>query len=75
MFINKAQNLEYLNSFKLNNVEVPKFIFFNLNEWKQDKQKLILQIKNQLNKKYVLDRLFIKKIMQNPLLLENLIVL
>ena len=61
MFINKAQNLEYLNSFKLNNVEVPKFIFFNLNEWKQNKQKLILQIKNQLNKKICIRSSFYKE--------------
>ena len=51
MFINKAQNLEYLNSFKLKNIGVPRFIFFNLSEWKKNKQKLILQIINQLNKK------------------------
>ena len=27
MFKNKAQNLEFLNSYNINNVEVPKFIF------------------------------------------------
>ena len=61
MFINKAQNLEYLNSFKLNNIEVPEFIFFNVSEWKKNKQKLILQIKNQLNKKICIRSSFYKE--------------
>ncbi len=47
MFINKAQNLEYLNSFKLKNIEVPSFIFFNLSEWKKNKQKLMQHQKHK----------------------------
>ena len=61
MFINKAQNLEYLNSFKLNNIKIPKFIFFNISDWKKNKQKLILQIRNQLNKKICIRSSFYKE--------------
>ena len=61
MFINKAQNLEYLNSFKLNNVEIPKFIFFNLRQWKKDKENLINKVKNQLNKKICVRSSFYKE--------------
>ena len=61
MFINKAQNLEYLDTFKLKNVEVPRFIFFNLSEWRKNKQKLILQITNQLNKKICIRSSFYKE--------------
>ena len=39
MFKNKAQNLEFLDSYNINNVEVPKFIFFDVNEWNKNKKK------------------------------------
>ena len=29
MFINKAQNLNYLEKFKIKNTGIPKFIYFN----------------------------------------------
>ena len=61
MFINKAQNLKYLDSFKLNNIEIPKFIFFNIIEWKKNKPKLIEQIKNQLNEKICIRSSFYKE--------------
>jgi hypothetical protein len=61
MFTNKAENLEYLESFKLTNVEVPRFIFFNLSEWKKNKKKIILRIKNQLKKKICIRSSFYKE--------------
>ena len=51
MFKNKAQNLEFLNSFKINNVEIPKFIFFNIDDWNKNKEKLIKLIKKLLIRK------------------------
>ena len=41
MFKNKAQNLEFLDTHNINNVEVPKFIFFDVNDWNQNRKKLI----------------------------------
>jgi len=61
MFINKAQNLEYLNSFKIKNIEIPKFIFFNVEDWKKNREKLILQIKKELNKKICIRSSFYKE--------------
>ena len=40
MFLNKAQNLNYLNAFKIKNVKIPKFIFFNIFDWKKNKNTL-----------------------------------
>ena len=51
MFKNKAQNLEFLDTHNIINVEVPKFIFFNVNDWNQNKKKLIEKINKQLIKK------------------------
>ena len=51
MFKNKAQNLKFLDSYNINNVEIPKFIFFNVNDWNQNKKKLIEKINKQLIKK------------------------
>ena len=48
MFKNKAQNLKFLDSYNINNVEVPKFIFFNVNEWNKNKKKLIEKINKKL---------------------------
>ena len=50
MFKNKAQNLKFLDSYNINNVEVPKFIFFNVNEWNKNKKKLIEKINKKLIK-------------------------
>ena len=50
MFKNKAQNLEFLDSYNINNVEVPKFIFFDVNEWNKNKKKLIEKINKKLIK-------------------------
>ena len=44
MFINKAQNLSHLSKFKISNVEIPKFIFFNVGEWKTNKNLLIHKV-------------------------------
>ena len=41
MFLNKAQNLNHLSKFKITNVEIPKFIFFNVEEWKTNKNLLV----------------------------------
>ena len=51
MFKNKAQNLEFLNSYKIDNVEVPKFFIFDVSDWKKNKKKLIEKINKKLNKK------------------------
>ena len=51
MFKNKAQNLEFLNSHKIDNVEVPKFIFFDVNDWNRNKKKLIEKINKKLIRK------------------------
>ena len=51
MFKNKAQNLEFLDTHNINNVEVPKFIFFDVNDWNQNRKKLIEKINKQLIKK------------------------
>jgi len=51
MFLNKAQNLKNLSKFDIKNVEIPKFIYFNVSEWKKDSDKLIKQIKKRLQKR------------------------
>jgi phosphohistidine swiveling domain-containing protein len=51
MFKNKAQNLEFLNSYKIDNVEVPKFFIFDVSDWKKNKKILIEKINKKLNKK------------------------
>ena len=61
MFINKAQNLKYLNSFKIPNVEIPKFIFFNVGDWEKSKGKIIIQIKKKLNKRICIRSSFYKE--------------
>ncbi len=48
MFLNKAQNLKNLSKFDINNVEIPKFLYFNVSEWKKDKDQLVKQIKKKL---------------------------
>jgi len=48
MFLNKAKNLESLSKFKIKNLEIPKFIYFNVSEWKKDKTILIKKINNKL---------------------------
>ncbi len=51
MFKNKAQNLEFLDTHNINNVEIPKFIFFNVHDWNINKKKLIEKINKKLIKK------------------------
>ena len=51
MFINKAQNLGFLSKFKIANVEIPKFIFFSVGEWKINKDFLINKITQSLGKR------------------------
>ncbi len=51
MFINKAQNLGFLSKFKIANVEIPKFIFFSVGEWKINKDFLINKIIQSLGKR------------------------
>ena len=51
MFKNKAQNLEFINSYNIDNVEVPKFIFFDVKDWNKNKKKLIEKINKKLIKK------------------------
>ena len=48
MFINKAQNLSHLSKFKISNVEIPKFIFFKVGEWKTNKNLLIHRVMKDL---------------------------
>jgi len=45
MFLNKALNLNHLNTFKIKNVEIPKFIFFNILDLKKNKHELFNKIK------------------------------
>ena len=61
MFLNKAQNLNYLNTFKIKNVEIPKFIYFNILEWKKNKNKLFKQIKEKLSKNICIRSSFYKE--------------
>ena len=61
MFLNKAQNLNYLNKFKLKNVEIPKFIFFNIYDWKKNKNKLLKKINILLEKKICIRSSFYKE--------------
>ena len=61
MFLNKAQNLNYLNTFKIKNVEIPKFIYFNIPEWKKNKNKLFKQIKEKLSKNICIRSSFYKE--------------
>jgi len=51
MFLNKALNLNHLNTFKIKNVEIPEFIFFNILDWKKNKHELFNKIKKKLSKK------------------------
>ena len=51
MFKNKAENLNYLNKYSIKNIEIPKFIFFNLFEWDKNKKKIIKKICTKLKKK------------------------
>tara|TARA_A100000164_G_C21935829_1_gene788006 strand:- start:1145 stop:3523 length:2379 start_codon:yes stop_codon:yes gene_type:complete len=48
MFLNKAQNLKNLSKFDINNVEIPKFLYFNVSQWIKDKDQLVNQIKKKL---------------------------
>ncbi len=51
MFKNKAENLNFLNKYSIKNIEIPKFIFFNLLEWDKNKKKIIKKICTKLKKK------------------------
>ena len=44
MFLNKAQNLNNLNKHKIKNTTIPNFIFFNVYDWQNKKQKIIEKI-------------------------------
>ena len=36
-FVSKAQNLEFLNNLKIKKINIPKFYYFNINDWKKKK--------------------------------------
>ena len=45
MFLNKTLNLNHLNTFKIKNVEIPKFIFFNVLDWKKINMNYLIKLK------------------------------
>ena len=61
MFINKAQNLNYLEKFKIKNTGIPKFIYFNVLEWKNNRQLIIKKITNKLDSKICIRSSFYKE--------------
>lgn len=52
----KAESLKFLNSFSKNRFIVPKFIYFSLDRYKKDKDKLIKQILLNFKKQKVIIR-------------------
>ena len=61
MFINKAQNLNYLEKFKIKNIEIPKFIYFNVLEWKNNRKLIINKITKELDNKICIRSSFYKE--------------
>ena len=61
MFINKAQNLNYLAKFKIKNTGIPKFIYFNVLEWKNNRQLIIKKITKRLDNKICIRSSFYKE--------------
>ena len=61
MFINKAQNLNYLEKFKIKNIEIPKFIYFNVLEWKNNRELIINKITKELDNKICIRSSFYKE--------------
>ena len=61
MFINKAQNLNYLEKFKIKNTVIPKFIYFNVLEWKNNRQLIIKKIIKKLDNKICIRSSFYKE--------------
>ena len=61
MFINKAQNLSQLSKFKISNVEIPKFIFFNVGQWKTNKNFLIDKVIKTLGARICIRSSFYKE--------------
>ena len=61
MFLNKAQNLNHLSKFKITNVEIPKFIFFNVEEWKTNKNLLVDRVTKSLGSRICIRSSFYKE--------------
>ena len=60
MFLNKTLNLNHLNTFKIKNVEIPKFIFFNVLDWKKISMNYLIKLK-KLSKKICIRSSFYKE--------------
>ena len=60
-FSDKAENLKNLEKLKLNNFVIPKFYFFDLKEWKNEKEKIVEKIVKKLDRKICIRSSFFKE--------------
>lgn len=60
-FSDKAENLKNLEKLKLKNFVIPKFHFFDLLEWKNEKEKIIEKIFKKLDRKICIRSSFFKE--------------
>ncbi len=60
-FSDKAENLENLEKLNLKNFVIPKFYFFDLQKWKNEKEKIIEKIIKNLNRKICIRSSFFKE--------------
>ncbi len=60
-FSDKAENLKNLEKLNLNYFEIPKFYSFDLQQWKNEKEKIIEKIVKNLDKKICIRSSFFKE--------------